>query len=97
MQAASKDEKLNAMNATESYIKSADATTIVRVLEGLETAIFKQYFTAWNEIDKESETLSNIAGWKVEDLHTENRKRVERAAGSAPGSVQTSYLRFLTP
>ena len=62
--AASKDEKLNAMNATESYIKSADATTIVRVLEGLETAIFKQYFTAWNEIDKESETLSNIAGIK---------------------------------
>ena len=29
MQAASKDEKLNAMNAAESYIKSADATTVM--------------------------------------------------------------------
>ncbi|XP_023327211.1 gelsolin, cytoplasmic [Eurytemora carolleeae] len=88
--AASKEEKLAAMSAAEHFLKNSDiissAARIVRILEGLETAMFKQYFTAWNEIDDDSpKTYSNIADWKVEDLHTENMKRIERAAGSTPG------------
>ena len=58
----------------------------MRVLEGLETALFKQFFDAWNEREGEEDySPSHVAEWKIDDLHTQNRRRVERAAGTAPG------------
>lgn len=91
---ADKEEKLAALKAGEQFIDDGnfqDGANLVRVMEGLETALFKQFFAHWNEVDGDEEegigyfTESHVAQWKMEDMHTENRKRIERAGGSAPG------------
>ena len=46
-----------------------------RVLEGLETAMFKQYFSSWvdaSDVDSD-EPEDKIVQWNVEDLHKEAR------------------------
>jgi len=71
---------------SESFLQNAPKSSkIVRVGEGLETALFKQYFASWDETDDDAGLDSRIAEWKVEDLHTENRGRILKAAGAAPG------------
>jgi len=88
-QAASKEEKVTAMSAGEAFLRDGSFSKnvqLVRVLEGLETAVFKQFFNVWNELDEDSQfSDSRVAEWKIDDLHTENRRRVERAGGTAPG------------
>merc|ERR1712107_687630 len=77
------------MKAGESFLRGGNFSReaqLVRVLEGLETAIFKQFFSVWNELDEEAGyPESKVAQWKIEDLHTDNRRRIERAGGTAPG------------
>merc|ERR1719470_387190 len=61
------------------------------LIEGTETALFKQFFTHWNEAENISGGLGRsyapgaIAEWKIEDLHAENRKRIAKSAGPAIG------------
>jgi len=86
---ADSEKKSSSMKSAEQLLASLSlpsTSRIVRIPEGLETAIFKQLFAAWNEVDEDGGyTDSRIAGWKISDLHTENRKRIEAAAGAAPG------------
>lgn len=71
---------------SESFLQTAPKSSkILKVAEGLETALFKQYFSAWDESSEDAFVESKIAEWKVEDLHTENRSRILKAAGTAPG------------
>ena len=73
---------------------------VVRVIEGTETAIFKQFFTHWNETDNPCAGLGrsfapgSIAEWNIEDLHLENRKRIAKSAGSAIGYLMIKLSDF---
>lgn len=91
---SNKEERLGVMTAAEKYIEDnglARGTRVARVIEGLETAMFKQYFTHWNESECPSGGLGrtyspgSIAEWNIEDLHADNRKRIAKSAGSAIG------------
>ena len=61
-------------------------------MDGGETATFKQYFSSWHE-DPDSPYVGlgrvypaeTVAGWDIGSLHSENRRRLARAAGSAIG------------
>jgi len=89
-----KKEKVQAMKAAEKYIADnslSKATRVTRVIEGLETAMFKQFFTHWNESECQSGGLGrtyspgSIAEWNIEDLHADSRKRIAKSAGTAIG------------
>ena len=63
-----------------------NGTKIERISEGLESAIFKQYFNHWNETSfGHCLTNQSTAEWNIEDLHFEARKRMAKSAGSAVG------------
>jgi len=67
-------------------------TRVERVVDGGETAAFKQYFSSWKE-DEESPAFGlgrvypaeSVAEWDVGSLHAENRRRLARSAGAAIG------------
>ena len=92
---ATKEEKVAAMNSAEMYLTRnllPKWTKIIRVCEGCETTIFKQYFQGWK--DPEDVTLGNfgrtypagsMAEWDVGQLHADNRKRLARSGGAAIG------------
>merc|ERR1711970_415730 len=89
---SSKEERVKAMNiATDAANDWAKSTKVVRVIEGTETAMFKQFFTHWNEAENPSAGFGRsfapgtIAEWNIEDLHFDNRKRIAKSAGSAIG------------
>jgi len=89
---SSKEERMKAMStavaAADGWAKS---TKVVRVIEGTETAMFKQFFTHWNETENASAGFGRsyapgaIAEWNIEDLHFDNRKRIAKSAGAAIG------------
>jgi len=92
---ATKEEKVGAMKSAEGYLAKHSLpkwTKIMRVCEGCETTMFKQYFNTWQ--DPEDTTLSSfgrtynvgsVAEWDVGQLHGENRKLIERSGGAAIG------------
>jgi len=86
---SSKEEKVKAMSTAVDV--GSKSTKVVRVIEGTETAIFKQFFSHWNETENPSAGFGrsyapgSIAEWSVEDLHFDNRKRIAKSAGSAIG------------
>jgi len=92
---SSKEEKVGAMKAAEGYLAKSDLpkwTNIMRVCEGCETTMFKQYFNTWQ--DPEDTTISSlgrtypagsIAEWDVSQLHAENHKLLARSGGAAIG------------
>jgi len=91
---SNKEERLAVMKAAETYIDDnglARATRVTRVIEGIETAMFKQFFTHWNEVGCTSCGLGrtyspgSIAEWNIEDLHAESRKRIAKSGGTAIG------------
>ena len=73
------------------FLKSSFVCQVLRILEGTETALFKQFFSHWNETDNPSlgfgRTFApgSVADWNIEDLHFEARKRIAKSAGSAIG------------
>ena len=107
MKDSSKEEKVKAMSTAvagaNGWAKSTKVIfkhivsipicfgKVVRVIEGTETAIFKQFFSHWNETENPSAGFGrsyapgSIAEWSVEDLHFDNRKRIAKSAGSAIG------------
>lgn len=91
---STKAERVKAMASAEKIISDngwSKSTKIKRVIEGTETALFKQFFTHWNEAENTSGGLGRsyapgaIAEWNIEDLHAENRKRIAKSAGPAIG------------
>jgi len=89
---SSKEERVKAMSTAVAAANGwAKSTKVVRVIEGTETAMFKQFFTHWNETDNPSAGFGRsyapgtIAEWNIEDLHFDNRKRIAKSAGSAIG------------
>ena len=61
-------------------------------MDGGETVLFKQYFSTWKDEDSalfagvgRFYPASAIAEWDVASLHSENRRRLARAAGAAVG------------
>ena len=92
---ATKEEKVASMKSAEVYLVRnllPKWTKIIRVCEGCETTIFKQYFQGWK--DPEDVTLCNfnrthpagsMAEWDVGQLHADNRKRLARSGGAAIG------------
>jgi len=96
---SSKEERTKAMSTAVAAGNGwAKSTKVVRVIEGTETAIFKQFFTHWNETDNPCAGLGrsfapgSIAEWNIEDLHLENRKRIAKSAGSAIGFMPDDGL-----
>ena len=73
------------------FLKDSFVCQVLRILEGTETALFKQFFSHWNETDNPSlgfgRTFApgSVADWNIEDLHFEARKRIAKSAGSAIG------------
>ena len=58
---STKEEKVGAMKAAEGYLEKNNLpkwTKIMRVCEGCETTMFKQYFKVW--YDPEDTTLSTL-------------------------------------
>jgi len=89
---SSKEERVKAMSTGVAAANGwAKSSKVLRILEGTETALFKQFFSHWNETDNPSlgfgRTLSpgSVADWNIEDLHFEARKRIAKSAGSAIG------------
>eukprot|EP00092_Neocalanus_flemingeri_P034413 GFUD01037422.1.p1 GENE.GFUD01037422.1~~GFUD01037422.1.p1 ORF type:complete len:714 (-),score=230.81 GFUD01037422.1:107-2248(-) len=89
---SSKEERVKAMSTAVAAANGwAKSTKVVRVIEGTETAMFKQFFTHWNETENASAGFGRsyapgaIAEWNIEDLHFDNRKRIAKSAGAAIG------------
>jgi len=91
---SSKEERINAMNGADKFIKDNNlpsSTRVNRVVEGTETALFKQFFNVWNETDSPYQGLGrvytpgSIAEWDIGELHAENRSKLMRSAGAAIG------------
>ena len=68
-------------------------TKITSIVEGFETAIFKQFFTHWNETENSDAFLGRqygegaVSEFNIEDLHFEAKKRIAKSAGAAIGYV----------
>ena len=66
-------------------------TRITSIVEGFETAIFKQFFTQWNETENAGAFLGRqystgaVSEFNIEDLHFEAKKRIAKSAGAAIG------------
>ena len=83
------------MKSAESFLEKnglPNWTKVERIAENAETAMFKQYFTTWNEPEDDPATglgrkypMNVIAEWDVGSLHAENRRRLAKSAGSAIG------------
>jgi len=96
---SSKEEKVKALSTAVAAANGwSKSTKVVRVIEGTETAIFKQFFSHWNESENpcagfgRSYAPGAIAEWSVEDLHFDNRKRIAKSAGSAIGFMPDDGL-----
>jgi len=96
---SSKEERTKAMSfAVAAGNEWAKSKKVARVIEGTETAIFKQFFSHWNEAENPFAGLGrtyaagSIAEWNIEDLHLENRKRIAKSAGSAIGFMPDDGL-----
>ena len=92
---ANKNERKHAMSNAETYISKNRLpkwTKIVRIPEGCETTLFKQYFKGWkdpedvnNGIFGRIHTTGKVAEWDIGQLHAENRKRLAKLGGAAIG------------
>jgi len=91
---ASKEEKIKVFDVADKLIADnglSKGTKITRVVEGIETAIFKQFFVSWNENDNacfgfgRQYSAGAVAEWQVEDLHFEARKQIAKSGGTAIG------------
>lgn len=91
---SSKEERINAMKGADKFITDnnlPNSIRVKRVVEGTETALFKQFFNVWNETDSPYQGLGrvytpgSIAEWDIGDLHSENRNKLMRSAGAAIG------------
>ncbi len=92
---ASKQERAQAMRSAETFLERNGLpkwTKVKRVVDGGETAMFKQYFYSWKESDDCPHVglgrvypAETIAEWDVGSLHAENRRRLARSAGAAIG------------
>jgi len=96
---SSKEEKVKALSTAVAAANGwSKSTKVVRIIEGTETAIFKQFFSHWNESENPCAGLGRsyapgaIAEWSVEDLHFDNRKRIAKSAGSAIGFMPDDGL-----
>ena len=94
IQGASKEEKAKVFQVAEKLLADNNlprSTKITKLVEGTETAMFKQFFAHWNETDNENAGFGRkyspgvIAEWNISDLHFEARKRIARSAGGAIG------------
>jgi len=91
---ASKEEKIKVFDVADKLIADnglKKGTKITRVVEGIETAIFKQFFASWNETGNinfgfgRQYSAGSVTEWNVEDLHFEARKHIAKSAGTAIG------------
>lgn len=67
-------------------------TKITSIVEGFETAIFKQFFTQWNETENtrflgRQYSTGAVSEFNIEDLHFEAQKRIAKSAGAAIGYI----------
>ena len=94
VQEASNVEKAKVFQVAEKLIADNNLpknTKVTKLVEGIETAMFKQFFTHWNETENENAGFGRkynpgaIAEWDITDLHFETRKRIARSAGGAIG------------
>ena len=66
-------------------------TRIQSIVEGFETAMFKQFFMHWNETENEGAFLGRqysqgaVSEFNISDLHFEAKKRIAKSAGAAIG------------
>merc|ERR1712136_382617 len=86
---------VGAMKKAEVYLANNNLpkwTKIMRVSEGCETTMFKQYFKTWK--DPEDSDLSTLgqtyklggtAEWDVSQLHEEQKKLIRKSGGAAIG------------
>jgi gelsolin len=92
---ASQEERVQAMKTAETFLERNGLpkwTKVERVVDGGETAMFKQYFSSWKENDDSPYAglgrvypAETVAEWDVGALHSENRRRLARSAGAAVG------------
>ena len=66
---STKQERLQAMRSAEGFLRSNGLpawTRVQRVVDGAETAMFKQYFSTWKESEGTTKSLQcahNICDW----------------------------------
>ena len=66
-------------------------TRITSIVEGFETAIFKQSLTQWNETDNGGAFLGRpyrsgaVSECSIEERHFEAKRRIAKSAGAAIG------------
>jgi len=88
---ASSDEKVKVFKVAEKLIADNNlprGTKVERIVEGTESAVFKQYFAWWKEESIYNEgNFGRMASseWNIEDLHFAARKRIASHAGAAVG------------
>lgn len=95
---ASKEERIQVMKSAEAFLEQNGLprwTKVERIVDGGETAMFKQYFNSWKEPEGShlfSYTglgrvypMEQVAEWDIGSLHSENRRRLARAGGRAVG------------
>jgi len=95
---ASKEEKVKVYAVADKLLADnglPKTTKVTSVMEGFETAIFKQFFVSWREAENTDPSWSGfgrqyscnaaIAEWNIDDLHLEARKRIAKSAGAAIG------------
>ncbi|XP_059094950.1 gelsolin, cytoplasmic-like isoform X1 [Tigriopus californicus] len=92
---SNKEERVQAMVTAEAFLEKNGLpkwTRVERIVDGGETAMFKQYFRDWKEdMDDPCTGLGRfyptekIAEWDVSSMHAENRSRLARSAGAAIG------------
>lgn len=91
---ASKEEKVKVFSYADQLIADnglPKTTRITSIVEGFETAIFKQFFTQWNETENAGAFLGRqyssgaVSEFNIEDLHFEAKRRIAKSAGAAIG------------
>lgn len=63
---------------------------IKSIVEGFETAVFKQFFSQWNEVENDrflgrQYSAGAVSEFNIGDLHFEAKKRIAKSAGAAIG------------
>ena len=77
-------------------------TKITSIVEGFETAIFKQFFMHWNETENiifhgRQYSYDAVSEFNIGDLHFEAQKRIAKSAGAAIGYVDcVSKVNFIS-
>ena len=98
VQGASKEERVKVYAVADKLLADnglPKTTKVTSVMEGFETAIFKQFFVSWREAENTGPSWTGfgrqyscnaaIAEWNIDDLHLEARKRIAKSAGAAIG------------